>query len=35
MAVSLKNKIAFRRLGHSGSGPENMELTPNSVYIVD
>jgi len=32
-AANLKNKIASRRLGHSG--PENMELTPNNVYIVD
>ncbi len=32
-AANLKNKIASRRLGHSG--PENMELTPHNVYIVD
>lgn len=32
-AANLKNKIASRRLGHSG--PENMDLTPNNVYIVD
>jgi len=32
-AANLKNKIASRRLGHSG--PENMELTPGNVYIVD
>jgi len=32
-AANLKNKIASRRLGHSG--PENMELTPKNVYIVD
>jgi esterase/lipase superfamily enzyme len=32
-AANLKNKIASRRLGHSG--PENMELTPNNVYVVD
>jgi hypothetical protein len=35
MAISLKNKIASRRLGHSDSGPGNMELTTNTVYIVD
>lgn len=32
-AANLKNKIASRRLGHTG--PENMELTPHNVYIVD
>nr|WP_321466684.1 alpha/beta hydrolase [uncultured Desulfobulbus sp.] len=32
-AANLKNKIASRRLGHSG--PENMKLTPSNVYIVD
>ena len=32
-AANLKNKIASRRLGHSG--PENMALTPSNVYIVD
>ncbi|AYC31008.1 alpha/beta hydrolase [Pseudomonas cavernae] len=32
-AANLKNKIASRRLGHSG--PENMELTPKNVYAVD
>ena len=32
-AANLKNKIASRRLGHSG--PENMQLTPANVYIVD
>jgi esterase/lipase superfamily enzyme len=32
-AANLKNKIASRRLGHSG--PENMDLTPRNVYIVD
>jgi len=32
-AANLKNKIASRRLGHSG--PENMDLTPNNVYVVD
>lgn len=31
--ANLKNKIASRRLGHTG--PENMELTPNNVYVVD
>jgi hypothetical protein len=29
----LKNKIASRRLGHTG--PENMEMTPKNVYVVD
>ncbi len=32
-ASNLKNKIASRRLGHSG--PENMQLTPTNVYSVD
>lgn len=32
-AANLKNKIASRRLGHSG--PENLELTPQNVYTVD
>ncbi|MGZ8947093.1 MAG: alpha/beta hydrolase [Methylococcaceae bacterium] len=32
-APNLKNKIASRRLGHSG--PENMDLTPQNVYVVD
>ena len=32
-ATNLKNKIASRRLGHTG--PENMELTPKNVYVVD
>ena len=32
-AANLKNKIASRRLGHTG--PENMELTPKNVYAVD
>jgi esterase/lipase superfamily enzyme len=32
-AANLKNKIASRRLGHTG--PENMELTPNNVSVVD
>lgn len=32
-AANLKNKIASRRLGHTG--PENMELTPKNVYVVD
>jgi len=31
--ANLKNKIASRRLGHTG--PENMDLTPNNVYVVD
>ncbi len=30
---NLKNKVASRRLGHTG--PENMELVPNNVYAVD
>ncbi|WP_148715189.1 alpha/beta hydrolase [Chitinolyticbacter meiyuanensis] len=32
-AANLKNKIASRRLGHTG--PENFELTPQNVYCVD
>lgn len=32
-ASNLKNKIASRRLGHTG--PENMRLTPANVYAVD
>lgn len=32
-ASNLKNKIASRRLGHTG--PENMECTPKNVYVVD
>lgn len=32
-ASNLKNKIASRRLGHSG--PENMDLTPKNVYAVE
>ncbi len=32
-ASNLKNRIASRRLGHTG--PENMELTPPNVYAVD
>ena len=31
--ANLKNKVASRRLGHTG--PENMELTPSNVYAVD
>jgi len=31
--ANLKNKIASRRLGHTG--PENMELVPGNVYSVD
>jgi len=31
--ANLKNKVASRRLGHTG--PENMELTPKNVYVVD
>lgn len=31
--ANLKNNIASRRLGHTG--PENMSLTPNNVYVVD
>ncbi len=32
-ASNLKNKIASRRLGHTG--PENMDRTPRNVYSVD
>ncbi|GAA5167980.1 alpha/beta hydrolase [Viridibacterium curvum] len=32
-AANLKNKIASRRLGHTG--PENMDMTPKNVYVVD
>lgn len=32
-AANLKNKVASRRLGHSG--PENMETVPGNVYAVD
>jgi len=32
-ASNLKNKIASRRLGHTG--PENMDKTPRNVYRVD
>ena len=32
-ASNLKNKIASRRLGHTG--PEDMHLTPANVYSVD
>ncbi len=32
-ASNLKNKIASRRLGHSG--PENIDKTPRNVYRVD
>ncbi len=32
-ASNLKNKIASRRLGHSG--PENMDKTPKNVYQID
>ncbi len=32
-AFNLKNKIASRRLGHTG--PENMQKTPRNVYRVD
>lgn len=32
-ASNLKNKIASRRLGHTG--PENMDLAPKNVYVVD
>ena len=32
-AANLKNKVASRRLGHTG--PENMERTPQNVYAVD
>jgi esterase/lipase superfamily enzyme len=31
--ANLKNKIASRRLGHTG--PEDMRLTPTNVYAVD
>jgi len=30
---NLKNKIASRRLGHTG--PENMENAPNNIYAID
>ncbi len=30
---NLKNKVASRRLGHSG--PENLELVPRNVYSID
>lgn len=32
-AANLKNRIASKRLGHSG--PENIKLTPSNVYAVD
>lgn len=32
-AANLKNKIASRRLGHTG--PENMKLVPGNVYAID
>ena len=32
-ASNLKNKIASRRLGHTG--PENVQHTPTNVYVVD
>lgn len=32
-ASNLKNKIASRRLGHTG--PENIDMTPKNVYGVD
>ncbi len=32
-AANLKNKVASRRLGHTG--PESMELAPGNVYAVD
>lgn len=32
-ASNLKNKVASRRLGHSG--PEDMKMTPANVYSVD
>ena len=32
-ASNLRNRIASRRLGHSG--PEDMEATPNNVHAVD
>lgn len=31
--ANVKNKIASRRLGHTG--PENMDMTPGNVYAVD
>ena len=31
--ANLKNKIASRRLGHTG--PENMDRTPANLYAVD
>ena len=31
--ANVKNRIASRRLGHSG--PENMDLTPKNVYALD
>lgn len=31
--ANLKNKIASRRLGHTG--PEDMQLTPKNVYAID
>lgn len=32
-AANLKNKVASRRLGHTG--PENMDTVPGNVYAVD
>ena len=32
-AANIKNRIASRRLGHSG--PENMDLAPHNLYAVD
>ena len=32
-ASNLKNRVASRRLGHTG--PESMQLTPTNVYAVD
>lgn len=32
-AANLKNKVASRRLGHTG--PENMDLTPKNVYAME
>lgn len=32
-AANLKNKVASRRLGHSG--PENMDKVPRNVYAID
>jgi esterase/lipase superfamily enzyme len=32
-AANLRNKVASRRLGHTG--PEDMQLTPRNVYSVD